>query len=311
MTWLIYGLLDPRTRMVRYIGKSTTGMSRPNQHRRKRDTDRTHCANWVRELQRVNFDFETTILETVEPGLLERLSQTERWWIAYGHASGWPLTNLTDGGEGAVTGDRHPMKKSESRRAMGQRSRLWWTPERKQHFSEMNPSKDPGVRRIQAETSRARMSTPEARLEMKSRLCTPEQLAARSSRWLAKNPMSDPALRLKATRNRWTDAERVRTGVRMRTANPMKRDEMRELSRTRMHARWKDPEFRASKTGDSNPMKRDENRAKFRGDQNPAKRPESREKIKSSWTDERRAAASERMRLRNLSDANPSKKKKR
>lgn len=32
---LIYGLIDPRTRLIRYVGLSATGMVRPRKHRNK------------------------------------------------------------------------------------------------------------------------------------------------------------------------------------------------------------------------------------------------------------------------------------
>jgi len=49
----IYGLIDPRTREVRYIGKSARGMQRPLEHSKPcyLRRDRTHKANWIRELQ--------------------------------------------------------------------------------------------------------------------------------------------------------------------------------------------------------------------------------------------------------------------
>jgi hypothetical protein len=32
MQYIIYGLVDPETEELRYIGKSSTGMSRPKKH---------------------------------------------------------------------------------------------------------------------------------------------------------------------------------------------------------------------------------------------------------------------------------------
>ena len=92
---LIYGLIDPRTILIRYVGLSSTGLKRPRCHRRPSCAD-TYCRRWVRELQRAGLDYEITILEVVDSAT--KLAETERWWIAFGRACGWPLTNLTEGG---------------------------------------------------------------------------------------------------------------------------------------------------------------------------------------------------------------------
>ncbi len=97
---MIYGLIDPVTRLVRYVGCSSRGLARPRQHARPRELRaRTWKANWIASLLREGLTFEITVLEASSP---ERLKADERWWIAYGRASGWPLTNLTDGGDGTL-----------------------------------------------------------------------------------------------------------------------------------------------------------------------------------------------------------------
>lgn len=96
--YLIYGLIDPRTDLIRYVGKSSSGLNRPRQHRKDPVTQTTYCARWIGSLQQQGLDIQITILEKTTA---ETLSEAERWWIAYGRLSEWPLTNLTDGGEGA------------------------------------------------------------------------------------------------------------------------------------------------------------------------------------------------------------------
>ena len=93
---LIYALIDPRTRLIRYVGLSSSGLDRPKDHRYQSCSE-TYCRQWVKSLQALGLDYEITVLETVSSE--EELPITERWWIAYGRACGWPLTNLTDGGE--------------------------------------------------------------------------------------------------------------------------------------------------------------------------------------------------------------------
>jgi hypothetical protein len=47
----------------------------------------------VRSLQRLGL---ITVLETIQTA--PDLAKAERWWIAFGRACGWPLTNIMDGG---------------------------------------------------------------------------------------------------------------------------------------------------------------------------------------------------------------------
>jgi len=97
---IIYGLVDPRTLLVRYVGLSSTGEKRPQAHRRYALHENTRKANWIRALLALGLTYEIAVLEEVASK--EALADTERFWIAYGRACGWPLTNLTDGGDGAL-----------------------------------------------------------------------------------------------------------------------------------------------------------------------------------------------------------------
>lgn len=85
---LIYGLIDPRTRLIRYIGQTMRGIQRSREHRYPSCPD-TYCRRWVKKLQLLGLDYEVAVLEIVE--VREQLSDAECWWIAYGRACGWPL----------------------------------------------------------------------------------------------------------------------------------------------------------------------------------------------------------------------------
>lgn len=100
LTFLIYALVDPRSGAVRYIGKSATGMRRPNLHRKPSVLvhDRTHKAHWIRALQKEGLTYEVDVLEVVAERKL--LDEAERYWIAEARKNDWPLTNHTDGGDG-------------------------------------------------------------------------------------------------------------------------------------------------------------------------------------------------------------------
>lgn len=98
--FLIYGLVDPRTSEVRYIGKSATGMKRPNLHRKPSclAKDHTHKAYWIRVLQRAGLTYAIEVLDYVTNR--NELNAAECYWIGEAKAHGWRLTNLTDGGDG-------------------------------------------------------------------------------------------------------------------------------------------------------------------------------------------------------------------
>lgn len=104
--FFIYALVDPRDGAARYIGKSSTGMRRPNLHRKPSvlARDKTHKANWIRALQREGSTYKIEVLEVVHDH--ELLNGAERYWIAMARKNGWPLTNHTDGGEGVVSAGR-------------------------------------------------------------------------------------------------------------------------------------------------------------------------------------------------------------
>ncbi len=126
--FLVYGLVDPRTCMVRYVGKSCSGLSRPRQHSKRGPSTGPHCSAWVGQLQANGLGYEIAILETRESS--EGLSDAERWWIAYGRACGWPLTNLTDGGDGLT----NPTAETRARMAAANRGRRA-TPETRARLS--------------------------------------------------------------------------------------------------------------------------------------------------------------------------------
>ena len=61
-----------------------------------------YCENWIRALLANGLDYEIAVLDV--SSYKDALSTLERFWIAYGRACGWPLTNATDGGDGRSPG---------------------------------------------------------------------------------------------------------------------------------------------------------------------------------------------------------------
>jgi hypothetical protein len=110
---LIYGLKDPFTNEIRYVGKSSWGIKRARDHLKPshvaKETN-SHKANWLRIVYANGGRPEVVFLEGSTP---ESLNDDERKWIAYGRSHGWRLTNIKDGGDGGPLPDSTRRKISE------------------------------------------------------------------------------------------------------------------------------------------------------------------------------------------------------
>ncbi len=99
--FIIYGLVDPRNGQLRYIGKSTSGLRRPQEHSHpSRLKKNTHKINWILQLRSLGLKPIITVLQ--EFGETDILYQAEHFGISYFRQLGMPLTNLADGGPGST-----------------------------------------------------------------------------------------------------------------------------------------------------------------------------------------------------------------
>lgn len=102
--FLIYGLRDPRTGEIRYVGLSRRGMQGPLRHTRPHELAKTSTPKqrWVRELVYTHGTTpEIVVLQQLpaEDGLCD----AERIWIAHGmSALGLRFLNIKPGGEGLI-----------------------------------------------------------------------------------------------------------------------------------------------------------------------------------------------------------------
>ena len=97
---VIYALMEPDGREVRYIGKTS---SEPEQRLNKhlsaaKHNNGSHLLHWLNSLLSKGQRPKVRILEVVRHG--DDWREREKKWISIGRAKGWPLTNTTDGGEG-------------------------------------------------------------------------------------------------------------------------------------------------------------------------------------------------------------------
>lgn len=99
----IYGLFDPITDEVRYIGKSNNPIQRLLSHIKDSEVKTyPHVLAWIRGLMRKG---EKPILKILECVSTDEWKVAEKEWIANSKESGCNLTNMVPGGlGGAVTG---------------------------------------------------------------------------------------------------------------------------------------------------------------------------------------------------------------
>jgi uncharacterized protein (DUF433 family) len=97
---IIYGLHDPRTGELRYVGKTTQPLQKRIQgHLYEAKSTHRHVSHWLMKLAAENLS--PTISVIANAFSEEELNQLEIRHIALARNAGLNLTNLTDGGEGA------------------------------------------------------------------------------------------------------------------------------------------------------------------------------------------------------------------
>lgn len=98
---VIYGLIDPNSKELRYIGKALNLRKRFSQHHRISVLKpKTHKNNWLKSLLNKGQSAELVIIEKYNTP--EELPQAEIDMIAYFKFIGCDLVNTTNGGEGSL-----------------------------------------------------------------------------------------------------------------------------------------------------------------------------------------------------------------
>lgn len=95
----IYGLIDPNTKEIRYVGKTINPSNRAQQHLKFRKYyAHTYKARWVDSLRRIGLQPKFVILEEVD--LADAILREQYWIDYYRSIIGKRLTNSASGGQG-------------------------------------------------------------------------------------------------------------------------------------------------------------------------------------------------------------------
>lgn len=97
---IIYGLVDPRTKELRYVGKTITALEHRlyNHIGDARRGRKQRVSRWIRGILLDGFEPTTVLLDIIPPG--RDWAVGERSWIRFFRDFGLNLVNQTDGGEG-------------------------------------------------------------------------------------------------------------------------------------------------------------------------------------------------------------------
>src|ERR1700722_13163788 len=125
--YIVYGLIDPFTKEIRYIGKSIQGYSRINNHWNdsSKKEGNTRKIQWINKLKSLNTKYEHCILFVADFKLSKEeanliVYKVEQELINFYRKFGHDLLNHTDGGPGA-TGRK---VSNETRRKMSESAKL-------------------------------------------------------------------------------------------------------------------------------------------------------------------------------------------
>jgi hypothetical protein len=110
----IYGLADPRTGAIRYVGKSVQPFARLDYHLAPRSRRVDNVKNrWLNELLAAGLKPTLIILQWVTDA---NWAERERAWICQGRMIGWDLVNTSDGGEGVLPNTPESRERAAERR---------------------------------------------------------------------------------------------------------------------------------------------------------------------------------------------------
>jgi len=99
---IIYVLIDPRTNLIRYVGKTTNVKKRLNKHlNESKHSTKSHKKAWINGLLKLDL---LPLIEVIDEVPMDDWQFWEMYWISQMKTWGFNLTNHTDGGEGVNIG---------------------------------------------------------------------------------------------------------------------------------------------------------------------------------------------------------------
>lgn len=203
-TTFIYGLVDPRTNQLRYVGKTVLHPERrviTHKWRARAQPQKRHSMAWLLNLEKSGLEPDVFVIEEIEAG--GDWVEAEQFWIAYFRMIGADLCNHTSGGEGQ-TGFKQSAESIAKRVKRGDAHHQFGRP-MPAHTREAlrigNESlrSDP-LRHARAEANRLAGMTPEAMANSRAALIE-----------FTSNPEKRAAAQIKATEGKRT--EKFRLGV--------------------------------------------------------------------------------------------------
>jgi hypothetical protein len=118
--FFIYGLRDPNTLEIRYIGLTSRGLKRPQHHSCKSALkfEKCHRSSWIKSL-----NGKKPIIEVLEYCKnKELLNDLEIKWIKFAQLENWNLTNHTPGGYGT----KNYKHSDETKKKIAESSKKMW-----------------------------------------------------------------------------------------------------------------------------------------------------------------------------------------
>lgn len=173
--WSIYTLADPRTDLVRYVGKTT--MSLPKRLSRHLGDARrglsTHKDNWLRGLLADGLKPRVSVLETGEGE--DTWQEREKFWIAFYRAWGGHLTNHHDGGNGTSVVKNRVMSEQTRAKIAATLTGRKYTEEQKAAHQKQYQSVSAETRKKQSDSLKGRVFSEEhrAKLSLRARMKAP------------------------------------------------------------------------------------------------------------------------------------------
>jgi hypothetical protein len=193
----IYALIDPTTRLVRYVGKSVSVKHRFWTHICTPDPN-THRGRWIQKLRASGLVPVLETLETINDPDNNKWQAREKYWIKWMRDEGYELTNIQAGGGGCALPGTNRERLIAS-----------FTPERRAAIAARNAARIYTAE--MAERRRALKVSDETRAKLRAAF-TPERRAMMSESRRGYKPTAETIAKMvaKIRGTKWTPERRAK-----------------------------------------------------------------------------------------------------